>query len=124
MILLRWRSRNSSILGDPKGGGYPKGGARTYQTDWWRCQSAASLCFQPNPEQVWPSFSRLLGYETFRWTNEVGLSHAQAPCMLDATVHGARHLLHLEGHLCCHSLFPMVTKRQKRWGSSMAIPIE
>ena len=81
----------------------------------WGCQDAASPCSRLNPEQVlWPSYSRHLGRDGFRWVDEMGLSNPHTPkppadnTLLDARVHDARHLRRPEGDcvlllaLSCH----------------------
>src|SRR5947209_12343454 len=87
----------------------------------WGCQNATSPCSRLNPGQVlWPSYSRHLGCDVFRWVDEVGLFNAQTPldplqtmlCLMQGCM-----MLGICGALkeivCCHSLFPVMTRRQK-----------
>ena len=97
----------------------------------WGCQDAASPCFWLNPGQVlWPSYSRRLGRDAFRWADEMGLSNANTPktsagrcclmrgCMMPGICGAPKEVV------CCHSLFPAMVRRQKCWSWSTIMPVE
>jgi hypothetical protein len=82
------------------------------------CQDAASPCSRLNPRQVlWPSYSRHLGRNAFRWADWMGLSNAHTPqipcrrcclmrgCMMPGICGALREVV------CCHSLFPVIIRR-------------
>ncbi len=98
----------------------------------WGCQDAASPCSQLNPGQVlWPSYSRHLGRDGFRWVDEMGLSIAPHPpkplqiilclmrgCMMPGICGALKEIV------CYYSLFPVMTRRQKCWFWSTLMPVE
>ncbi|KAH8663697.1 hypothetical protein BGZ60DRAFT_432824 [Tricladium varicosporioides] len=78
------------------------------------------------PWSVWPSVSRYLGRDVFRWADEVDCPMPDTPAdnALDATVHDAWHLLCLEADCVLSFALPYYDQGQKCWFPSMIMSVE